>query len=79
MASPHVLPPLYLHLHELPLRRLDDGIVASLHIILRHLPFVRLSFLGKEIHCVAFLQAGVAFVLFVGKYLFTIFLSFIMA
>jgi len=38
MAPPRVLPPLYLRLHELPLRRLDDGVMAALHVILRHLP-----------------------------------------
>ena len=67
MAPPQVLPPLYLHLHELPLRRLDDGVMAALHIILRNFPFVRLALLGKEVHRVALLQAGIAFVLFVGK------------
>ena len=68
MAPPRVLPPLYLRLHELPLRRLNDGVMAALHIVLRHLPFVRLPLLGKEVHRVAFLQAGVALVFLVGKY-----------
>ena len=68
MAPPRVLPPLYLRLYELPLRRLDDGVMAALHIILRHLPFVRLALLGKKIHCIALLQAGIAFVLFDRKY-----------
>ena len=45
MAPPCVLPPLYLRLHELPFCRLDDGVMAALHIILRHLPFIRLAFL----------------------------------
>lgn len=67
MAPPCVLPPLYLRLHELPFRRLDDGVVAALHIILRHLPFVRIPLLGKEVHRVALLQVSIAFVLFVGK------------
>ena len=67
MAPPQVLSPLYLHLHELPLRKLDDGVMAALHVILRHLSFVRLALLKKEIHRVAHLQAGVAFVLFVEK------------
>ena len=66
MAPPRVLPPLYLRLHELPLRSLDDGVMAALHIILRHFPLVRLAFLGKEIHSVTLLQAGIAFVFLVG-------------
>lgn len=47
MAPPRVLPPLYLRLHELPFCRLDDGVVAALHIILRHFPFVRLCHLSR--------------------------------
>ncbi len=35
--------------------------------ILRHFPFVRLAFLGKEIHRAALLKAGVAFVFLVGE------------
>ena len=35
MAPPRVLPPLYFHLYELLLRRLDDGVMATLHLILR--------------------------------------------
>lgn len=59
------LPSSHLLLHRLEHGRLYDGIVVMLHIILRDFSLIDLFLFGKEIHCVHFLQEGVAFVFFV--------------
>ena len=63
-------PALHLQLYQLPLGRGNDGVMAALHIILRHFTFIRFPFLREEIHRVALLQTGIAFVFFVGQDIF---------
>ena len=58
-------PALQLSLHQLPFGGIDDGRVAVLHIILRHLALVFLLFLGEKIHRERLLQKGVTFILLV--------------
>ena len=65
VAAPNSFPALQLTLHQLPLSRVNDGRVAVLHIILRHLALVFLLFLGEKIHRERLLQEGVTLVLLV--------------
>ncbi len=58
MALPHVLPPLYLRLHDRPFLKLNNSVTAVLCIMLQHFPLV---------HLTLFLQESVTFVLFVGN------------
>ena len=65
MARPGT--PLHLHLDSIEQGRVDDGGVAVIHIVLRHLALVDLALFRQEIRAEGLLQEGVALVLFVGE------------
>ena len=65
IAPFQILSPLYLHLHELPLCRINDGTITTLYNNTMAFLFIRLAPLRKGIHRVALLQTGISFILFI--------------
>ncbi len=60
-------PSRHLRLDIIEGHRVDDSLVITLHIILRHLALVFLRFLLEEVHGKLLLKEGVALVFFIGK------------
>ena len=56
------------YLHTVENGGIDDCLVVALDIVLRNLAIVDLRLFRKVVHGIGFLQKGVAFVFFVGKY-----------
>ena len=67
VPAAQLIPVLQFDQNRVKILGFDDGRVAALHIVLRHLALDHLHLLGEEICAKGLLQDGVALVFFIGE------------